>query len=93
MPSLLLLLSQCKLKGCNIWLVPLPTNNLLLFIVVKPVPPLLTNNNPDVIFVAFNEVRPEPLPEIVPDTFKLPVLVKVNLLLKVPPSSFLKLRI
>lgn len=92
-PNLLLLLSQCKLEGWIIWLVPLPTNILLIEILFNPVPPLLTDRIPEEILDAFKNVNPEPLPEIVPVTFKSPVFVTVNLLLNVPPLLFLKFKI
>ena len=61
-PNLLLLLSQCKLEGCRIWFVPFPTNNLLVEILVNPVPPKLTFKIPLVIFDEFNVLNPEPDP-------------------------------
>jgi len=56
---------------------------LLVKILVNPVPPLLTDNIPEEILDAFKNVNPEPLPEIVPVTFKSPVFVTVNLLLNI----------
>ena len=48
---------QVKLLGCIKVLVPFPTNIEPAVKVVAPVPPRLTDKTPDVILVAFNEVK------------------------------------
>ena len=61
-------LSQDKLMDCSIGLVVvvLPNNNWLAFNDDKPVPPCATFKIPDLILVAFNKFKPDPLPVIIP---------------------------
>ena len=79
--------------GVWITLVP-PINNCPDVKVVKPVPPWATFMFP-VILDAFNEVKPEPEPVILPDNFKLPEISTDTTLVAVPiptfpPSNILK---
>ena len=61
--NILLLLSHDKLADCTTVPVPLPTNNCVLFKLPVPVPPWATFNVPNVILLAFNCVKLDPIPE------------------------------
>ena len=60
------LLSQVKLEDCVIGLGPFPINIWFAFIVPNPVPPCATFKIPELMLVAFNKLKPDPFPVIVP---------------------------
>ena len=79
-----LTVSHIKFAGCINSFVPLPINTELVNKDVVPIPPHETDKVPLSICDAFNEVKPDPIPVIIPFTSN----VEVGFVLPTPKNEF-----